>query len=80
LQELQHCAVGQALSALKWVQIFVGAGCHWCGTIKIWQRIRSTHVFTDVMPWVQMFIGDGAKLVRDAFALANEKPPRIIFI
>jgi len=32
------------------------------------------------MPWVQMFIGDGAKLVQDAFALANEKPPRIIFI
>ena len=32
------------------------------------------------MPWLQMFIGDGAKLVQDAFALANEKPPRIIFI
>lgn len=29
---------------------------------------------------VQMFIGDGAKLVRDAFALAKEKIPAIIFI
>lgn len=29
---------------------------------------------------VQMFIGDGAKLVRDAFALAKEKVPSIIFI
>lgn len=27
-----------------------------------------------------MFIGDGAKLVRDAFALAKEKAPVIIFI
>jgi len=29
---------------------------------------------------VQMFIGDGAKLVRDAFKLAKEKQPTIIFI
>lgn len=29
---------------------------------------------------VQMFIGDGAKLVRDAFQLAKEKAPCIIFI
>eukprot|EP00330_Aristerostoma_sp_ATCC50986_P006100 CAMPEP_0114598312 /NCGR_PEP_ID=MMETSP0125-20121206/20626_1 /TAXON_ID=485358 ORGANISM="Aristerostoma sp., Strain ATCC 50986" /NCGR_SAMPLE_ID=MMETSP0125 /ASSEMBLY_ACC=CAM_ASM_000245 /LENGTH=206 /DNA_ID=CAMNT_0001803805 /DNA_START=673 /DNA_END=1293 /DNA_ORIENTATION=- len=29
---------------------------------------------------VQMFIGDGAKLVRDAFTLAKEKSPAIIFI
>lgn len=29
---------------------------------------------------VQMFIGDGAKLVRDAFNLAAEKQPAIIFI
>merc|ERR1712050_686575 len=29
---------------------------------------------------VQMFIGDGAKLVRDAFALAKEKAPAIFFI
>jgi 26S proteasome regulatory subunit T5 len=27
-----------------------------------------------------MFIGDGAKLVRDAFELAKEKSPCIIFI
>lgn len=27
-----------------------------------------------------MFIGDGAKLVRDAFDLAKEKAPTIIFI
>lgn len=29
---------------------------------------------------VQMYIGDGAKLVRDAFALAKERAPTIIFI
>ncbi|KDD74191.1 AAA+ ATPase [Helicosporidium sp. ATCC 50920] len=29
---------------------------------------------------VQMFIGDGSKMVRDAFALAKEKAPAIIFI
>lgn len=29
---------------------------------------------------VQMFIGDGAKLVRDAFDLAKEKAPAVIFI
>lgn len=29
---------------------------------------------------MQMFIGDGAKMVRDAFALAREKSPAIIFI
>jgi 26S proteasome regulatory subunit T5 len=29
---------------------------------------------------VQMFIGDGAKIVRDAFVLAAEKQPAIIFI
>ena len=27
-----------------------------------------------------MFIGDGAKIVRDAFKLAKEKAPTIIFI
>jgi 26S proteasome regulatory subunit T5 len=27
-----------------------------------------------------MYIGDGAKMVRDAFALAREKAPAIIFI
>jgi 26S proteasome regulatory subunit T5 len=29
---------------------------------------------------IQMYIGDGAKLVRDAFELAKEKAPAIIFI
>lgn len=29
---------------------------------------------------VQMYIGDGAKIVRDAFALAKEKSPAVIFI
>merc|ERR1719235_2195617 len=29
---------------------------------------------------VQMFIGDGAKIIRDGFALAKEKAPSIIFI
>jgi len=29
---------------------------------------------------VQMFIGDGAKIVRDAFTLAREKSPAIVFI
>jgi len=29
---------------------------------------------------VQMYIGDGARIVRDAFALAKEKEPTIIFI
>jgi len=29
---------------------------------------------------VQMYIGDGAKIIRDAFALAREKAPCIIFI
>lgn len=29
---------------------------------------------------VQMYIGDGAKMIRDAFALAREKAPTIIFI
>lgn len=29
---------------------------------------------------VQMYIGDGARMVRDAFELAKEKAPTIIFI
>lgn len=35
---------------------------------------------TDNLDFLQMFIGDGAKLVRDAFQLAKEKSPCIIFI
>ena len=38
-----------------------------------------SHVKFDSL-FTQMFIGDGAKLVRDAFALAKEKTPAIIFI
>jgi 26S proteasome regulatory subunit T5 len=38
-----------------------------------------THILAGSLP-LQMFIGDGAKLVRDAFALAKEKAPAIIFI
>jgi len=34
----------------------------------------------DVYIKPQMFIGDGAKIVRDAFELAREKAPTIIFI
>ena len=33
-----------------------------------------------IIVYLQMFIGDGAKMVRDAFALAKEKAPSIIFI
>lgn len=29
---------------------------------------------------VQMYIGDGSKMVRDAFDLAKEKAPAIIFV
>jgi 26S proteasome regulatory subunit T5 len=36
--------------------------------------------YADAAAAAQMFIGDGAKLVRDAFALAKEKSPCIIFI
>lgn len=36
--------------------------------------------FTDSTVPAQMFIGDGARLVRDAFELAKEKAPAIIFI
>ena len=44
---------------------------------------QHTHtVCARLCPWhaAQMFIGDGAKLVRDAFALAKEKSPAIIFV
>eukprot|EP01111_Echinosteliopsis_oligospora_P003019 TRINITY_DN1485_c0_g1_i1.p1 TRINITY_DN1485_c0_g1~~TRINITY_DN1485_c0_g1_i1.p1 ORF type:complete len:429 (-),score=165.92 TRINITY_DN1485_c0_g1_i1:71-1357(-) len=43
-------------------------------------RSKSTFLKLAGPQLVQMFIGDGAKLVRDAFALAKEKGPAIIFI
>lgn len=36
-------------------------------------KLSGTHL-------IQQYIGDGSKLVRDAFALAKEKAPTIIFI
>lgn len=43
-------------------------------------QTKSTFLKLAAPQLVQMFIGDGAKLVRDAFALAKEKAPAIIFI
>ena len=43
-------------------------------------QTKSTFLKLAGPQFVQMFIGDGAKLVRDAFALAKEKAPAIIFI
>ncbi|OMH78573.1 26S protease regulatory subunit 6A [Zancudomyces culisetae] len=43
-------------------------------------QTQSTYLKLAGPQLVQMFIGDGAKLVRDAFALAKEKAPCIIFI
>eukprot|EP01134_Creolimax_fragrantissima_P007798 CFRG7798T1 len=43
-------------------------------------QTQSTYLKLAGPQLVQMFIGDGAKLVRDAFALAKEKAPAIIFI
>ena len=54
------------------------------GSGIVQQEVWLTKVTTGVewRSWAcaQMFIGDGAKLVRDAFALAKEKSPCIIFI
>jgi len=44
-----------------------------------WLRMNDRSVVI-ILDYVQMFIGDGAKLVRDAFLLAKEKSPCIIFI
>ena len=44
-----------------------------CPLLNLLHRLRCH-------PCAQMFIGDGAKMVRDAFALAKEKQPCIIFI
>ncbi|KAG9295863.1 hypothetical protein G9A89_006602 [Geosiphon pyriformis] len=43
-------------------------------------QTQSTYLKLAGPQLVQMFIGDGAKLVRDAFNLAKEKAPAIIFI
>ena len=43
-------------------------------------RAKATFLKLAGSQLVQMFIGDGAKMVRDAFALAKEKAPTIIFI
>ncbi|OMJ24211.1 26S protease regulatory subunit 6A [Smittium culicis] len=43
-------------------------------------QTQSTYLKLAGPQLVQMFIGDGAKMVRDAFALAKEKSPCIIFI
>lgn len=43
-------------------------------------RTKATFLKLAGSQLVQMFIGDGAKMVRDAFALAKEKQPTIIFI
>ncbi len=42
--------------------------------------LQCTHCLHFSPSPAQMFIGDGAKMVRDAFALAKEKQPCIIFI
>ena len=45
--------------------------------VQVWMRRVLVII---LLKCFQMFIGDGAKLVRDAFALAKEKAPTIIFI
>ena len=50
--------------------------CITCGVLSL----QSTFLKLAGPQLVQMFIGDGAKMVRDAFALAKEKAPAIIFI
>ncbi|KAJ2062028.1 26S proteasome regulatory subunit 6A [Coemansia sp. S146] len=43
-------------------------------------QTQSTYLKLAGPQLVQMFIGDGSKMVRDAFALAKEKAPTIIFL
>lgn len=43
-------------------------------------RVKATFLKLASSQLVQSYIGDGAKMVRDAFALAKEKAPTIIFI
>ncbi len=56
---------------------------NYCTTLTLlftYIRFQSTFLKLAGPQLVQMFIGDGAKLVRDAFSLAKEKLPAIIFI
>ena len=58
--------------------------CHYTELIKVLLKKIVIDIFS-ICPvstclYIQMFIGDGAKMVRDAFALAQEKAPAIIFI
>ena len=43
-------------------------------------RVKATFLKLAGSQLVQAYIGDGAKMVRDAFALAREKAPTIVFI
>ena len=43
-------------------------------------KVKATFLKLAGSQLVQSYIGDGAKLVRDAFALAKEKAPTIVFI
>ncbi|KAL0206500.1 hypothetical protein P9112_001807 [Eukaryota sp. TZLM1-RC] len=43
-------------------------------------QVNATFLKLAAPQLVQMFIGDGARMIRDAFALAKEKKPAIIFI
>jgi 26S proteasome regulatory subunit T5 len=43
-------------------------------------KVKATFLKLAGSQLVQTYIGDGAKMVRDAFALAREKAPTIIFI
>ena len=43
-------------------------------------RVKATFLKLAGSQLVQSYIGDGAKMVRDAFALAREKAPTIVFI
>lgn len=56
---------------------------HLLATSSLPARLLSRYVLF-IRPGIysssQMYIGDGAKLVRDAFELAKEKAPAIIFI
>ena len=43
-------------------------------------RVKATFLKLAGSQLVQSYVGDGAKMVRDAFALAREKAPTIVFI